>query len=379
MANDRKEWLNALLTIVSPVLDALEKGELKKTMPLSFHEERAEFAPLEAFGRSMTGLAPWLEADSRGLDEEERALQKEYREKALRCIEMATNPSSPDFMVFDRGGQPLVDAAFLAHGIVRAQSALGAALPSETRRHLADALRSSRKIPACNSNWIFFSAMVEAGLYVLGEPYDIMRVLYALRAFQGWYKGDGVYGDGDSFHFDYYNSFVIQPMYVDLVKLFAGENEEIGGMKETVIRRASRYASILERMIGPEGTYPVVGRSICYRFGVFHMLSQAALQKELEEGVSPASVRCGLSAVIRRVMSAKDMFDEKGWLLPGVFGHQPELAETYINIGSLYLCSSVFLPLGLAPSDEFWSGADEDWSGKKVWSGGHIGIDHAED
>ena len=156
MANDRKEWLNALLTIVNPVLNALEKGELKKTMPLSFHNERAEFAPLEAFGRSMTGLAPWLEADSEGLDEEERDLQKEYREKALRCIEMAANPSSPDFMVFDRGGQPLMDAAFLAHGIVRAQSALGAALPFETRRHLADALRSSRKIAACNSNWIFF-------------------------------------------------------------------------------------------------------------------------------------------------------------------------------------------------------------------------------
>lgn len=379
MANDRKEWLNALLTIVNPVLNALEKGELKKTMPLSFHNERAEFAPLEAFGRSMTGLAPWLEADSEGLDEEERALQKEYREKALRCIEMAANPSSPDFMVFDRGGQPLVDAAFLAHGIVRAQSALGAALPFETRRHLADALRSSRKIAACNSNWIFFSAMVEAGLYVLGEPYDIMRVLYALRAFQGWYKGDGVYGDGDSFHFDYYNSFVIQPMYVDLVKLFAGENEEIAGMKESVIRRAARYASILERMIGPEGSYPVVGRSICYRFGAFQMLSQAALQHELEEGVSPASVRCGLTAVIRRVMSAPDMFDEKGWLLPGVYGHQPELAEGYINIGSLYLCSAVFLPLGLSGKDEFWSGAEEEWSGKKVWSGGHISIDHAED
>lgn len=67
MANDRKEWLNALLTIVNPVLNALEKGELKKTMPLSFHNERAEFAPLEAFGRSMTGFAPsdefWSGAD----------------------------------------------------------------------------------------------------------------------------------------------------------------------------------------------------------------------------------------------------------------------------------------------------------------------------
>ncbi len=379
MTNVRKEWLDALLRIVSPVLDSLERGQLKKDLPLSFHEERADFAPLEAFGRGMLGLAPWLEAESEDLEAQERALQEKYRAKAVKCIAMATDPDSPDFMVFDRGGQPLVDTAFLAHAIVRAPKALAGSLSPEVRHNLAEAFRSSRQITPGSSNWLFFSAMVEAGLYILGEPYDLVRVLYALRTFQGWYKGDGVYGDGAMLHCDYYNSFVIQPMYVDLVKLFADKSPEIEAMGGTVIARAARYASVLERMIGPEGSYPVVGRSICYRFGAFQMLSQAALQHELEEGVSPASVRCGLTAVIRRVMSAPDMFDEKGWLLPGVYGHQPELAEGYINIGSLYLCSAVFLPLGLSGKDEFWSGAEEEWSGKKVWSGGHISIDRAED
>ena len=379
MTNVRKEWLDALLRIVSPVLDSLERGQLKKDLPLSFHEERADFAPLEAFGRGMLGLAPWLEAESEDLEAQERALQEKYRAKAVKCIAMATDPDSPDFMVFDRGGQPLVDTAFLAHAIVRAPKALAGSLSPEVRHNLAEAFRSSRQITPGSSNWLFFSAMVEAGLYILGEPYDLVRVLYALRTFQGWYKGDGVYGDGAMLHCDYYNSFVIQPMYVDLVKLFADKSPEIEAMGGTVIARAARYASVLERMIGPEGSYPVVGRSICYRFGAFQMLSQAALQHELEEGVSPASDRCGLTAVIRRVMSAPDMFDEKGWLLPGVYGHQPELAEGYINIGSLYLCSAVFLPLGLSPRDEFWSGAEEEWSGKKVWSGGHISIDRAED
>lgn len=379
MTNVRKEWLDALLRIVSPVLDSLERGQLKKDLPLSFHEERADFAPLEAFGRGMLGLAPWLEAESEDLEAQERALQEKYRAKAVKCIAMATDPDSPDFMVFDRGGQPLVDTAFLAHAIVRAPKALAGSLSPEVRHNLAEAFRSSRQITPGSSNWLFFSAMVEAGLYILGEPYDLVRVLYALRTFQGWYKGDGVYGDGAMLHCDYYNSFVIQPMYVDLVKLFADKSPEIEAMGGTVIARAARYASVLERMIGPEGYYPVVGRSICYRFGAFQMLSQAALQHELEEGVSPASVRCGLTAVIRRVMSAPDMFDEKGWLLPGVYGYQPELAEGYINIGSLYLCSAVFLPLGLSGKDEFWSGAEEEWSGKKVWSGGHISIDHAED
>lgn len=377
MTEVRREWLDDLLRIVGPVLDSLEKGELKKKMPLSFHQERADFAPLEAFGRGMLGLAPWLEADSGSLEAEERDLQKKYREKALRCIDMASNPDSPDFMVFDRGGQPLVDTAFLAHALVRAPKALAGALSPEVRHNLAEAFRSSRNISAGNNNWLFFSAMVEAGLYVLGENYDMMRILYALRVFGGWYKGDGVYGDGAAFHFDYYNSFVIQPMYVDLVKLFADRHGDVFAMRAEVVARASRYASILERMIGPEGSYPVVGRSICYRFGAFQMLSQAALQHELEEELSPAAVRCGLTAVIRRVMGAPGMFDDNGWLLPGVYGHQPELAEGYINIGSLYLCSAVFLPLGLSPEDDFWSGADEEWSGKKVWSGGHIKIDHA--
>ncbi len=372
----RKEWLSVLTQIVGPVLDALANGKLKETMPLSFHGQRAEFAPLEAFGRSMLGLAPWLEADI-GEDSEEYGEQKAYREKALRCIAMATDPQSPDFMNFCKGGQPLVDTAFLAHALVRAPHKIVDALDEKVRHNLADALRSSRQIVPCNSNWIFFTAMVEAGLHVLGEPCDMTRVLYALRTFQGWYKGDGVYGDGEEFHWDYYNSFVIQPMYVDLVDMFAGENEEIAAMRPDVLARAARYASQLERMIAPEGTYPVIGRSICYRFGVFHLLAQMALQHRLEPSLSPAAVRCGLSAVIRRIMSAPDMFDDKGWLLPGVYGQQPELAETYINIGSLYLCSAVFLPLGLLPSDPFWSMEDEEWSGRKVWSGGHIQIDHA--
>lgn len=377
MENCRTSWLSAMLKIVSPVLDALEKGELKTSLPLGFHPDRADFAPLEAFGRSLLGLAPWLELE--GLEGEESRLQSRYREKVLHCLAMASDPASPDFMNFCQGGQPLVDAAFLAHALVRAPKSLAGSPPEKARRDLVSALISSRQITACNTNWLFFTAMVEAGLYTLGEKPDMTRVIYALRAFQGWYKGDGIYGDGEAFHWDYYNSFVIQPMYVDLVNLFAGENEEIAAMKPQILARAARYASVLERMIAPDGSYPVVGRSVCYRFGAFQLLAQAAFEHFLEPGLSPAAVRCGLSAVIERVMSAPDMFDENGWLLPGVYGHQPELAEGYISTGSLYLCSGVFLPLGLAPSDAFWAGPDEDWTGKKLWSGGHVPIDHAID
>lgn len=378
MGNVRSKWLDAMLRIVSPVFNALEKEELHKRMPLDFHEDRAGFAPLEAFGRSILGLAPWLEVE--GLDEEERRLQAVWREKVLLCLDKATDPKSADFMNFATFSQPLVDTAFLCHALVRAPRQLAGSLPGRVRKNLVAALKSSREIVPGKNNWLFFSAMIEAGLYVLGEKdYDKMRIAYAVRAFEGWYKGDGVYGDGEMFHWDYYNSFVIQPMYVDLLDLFGDSEEEYRLLKDKVITRASRYASVLERMIAPDGTYPVIGRSICYRFGAFQMLAQAALQHRLESFVTPSQVRCALTAVLEKCMEQENMFDPDGWLRPGVYGYQPELAENYINVGSLYLCCAVFLPLGLSPSDSFWSEKDADWSSRKVWQGGHISIDHAID
>ena len=48
----------------------------------------------------------------------------------------------------------------------------------------------------------YFSAIVEAALSFMGVWWDPMRVDYAIRSVDTWYKGDGVYGDGPSFHWD---------------------------------------------------------------------------------------------------------------------------------------------------------------------------------
>ena len=372
----RKHWIEAMTKIARPVLEALSQEKLKETLPQDLNPQRFTFAPLEAFGRTMCGIAPWLEAE--GLSKEEKELQDEFRKLALIGLDKATDPKSKDFMVFDRDGQPLVDAAFLSHALIRAPKQLIDALDERVKENLIAALRSSRKIIPGPNNWIFFAAMVETALYRLGvEDYDKLRIVYATRTFVDWYKGDGLYGDGAAFHWDYYNSFVIQPMYVDIVKTFAPIMDEIAVLEPTVQKRATRYASILERLIGQDGTYPIIGRSICYRFGAFQLLSQASLEHFLEKDVKPQQVRCALTAVITRIMSSDTMFDENGWLRPGVFGYQPDLAEMYINRGSLYLCCSVFLALGLNDQDPFWSEEDADWTAKKIWNGENMMLDHA--
>lgn len=375
----RAYWLQTMLKIADPVLKNLAAGTLKQNMPTVFHPDRAEYMHLEALGRMVCGIAPWLELD--GLTGEEAEIQAEYRELTRKAIANAVNPESPDFMNFTEGyGQALVDAAFLAHGIVRAPKQLFHALDEQTKRNLVGALRATRKFTPFVMNWLFFSAMVEAALRVMGESdYDLTRVDYAVNMFESWYLGDGVYGDGPKFRWDYYNSFVIQPMYVDVLRTFADVGRGYDELLKQVEHRAGRYAAELEKNINADGSYPVIGRSITYRFGAFQLLSQAALEDFLPNELPPEQVRTALTACIRKVTEHPAMFDAQGWLQPGVYGCQPDLAEGYICVGSLYLCLTVFLPLGLAPTVDFWSKPEIPWTAKRIWSGENVMLDHAVD
>jgi hypothetical protein len=278
---------------------------------------------------------------------------------------------------FTRDRQPLVDAAFLAQGILRAPRALRDGLDETTKRHLVAALESTRIIAPGFNNWLLFSATVEACLKSLGAAWDRVRVDYALRQHDEWYKGDGAYGDGPDFHWDYYNSFVIHPMLVDVLDACKDESPAWKDLAAREERRARRYAAVQERLIAPDGSFPPIGRSIAYRFGAFHLLAQSALRRALPDDVSPAQVRGALTAVIRRSIEAPGTFDANGWLRIGFCGHQPGVGETYISTGSLYLCAVGLLPLGLAASDEFWSAPSQPWTSAQAWSGQPFPIDHA--
>ncbi|MEC9490154.1 MAG: DUF2264 domain-containing protein [Halanaerobiales bacterium] len=377
---DRKFWLETMFKIIDPVLENLSQQKLKVKMPVEGEDGRVKFSYLEAFGRTLSGIAPWLELNAKEVDldqEEKRSLEK-YAELARKSIKNAVDPESEDYMVFsDQIRQPLVDTAFLAQAVIRAPEELWQKLDSQTKENLANALKSSRQIKPYYCNWLLFSGMVEAALALMEEDYDLVRIDYAMRKHMDWYLGDGVYGDGPEFHFDYYNSFVIQPMMLDIIRVIKDKDPEIAEMKAEVLTRARRYGEILEKMIAADGSYPPLGRSITYRFGVFQLLSQLALIEELPASLSPAQVRTALTAVIKKVMSADEVFDQNGWLNIGLYGNQPDLGEHYINTGSLYLASEVFLALGLADSSDFWSAPAESWSAKKIWSGENLAADHA--
>jgi hypothetical protein len=376
---DREYWIRILTSVATPVLGNLARGTLKRNMPVESGtgsaQERRKYSHLEAIGRLLAGIAPWLEAS---LDPgPERDLQQRFATLARQSIHSATDPASPDYLNFSDGGQPLVDCGFLSQALLRAPNQLWKGLDTATQHNLAAALKASRVIPPAYSNWLLFAAMVETAQAMMGETWDAMRIDFAVRKHSEWYVGDGTYGDGPQFHWDYYNSFVIQPMLLDTLRNIAPHSNRWNTFLPDAIAHARRYAAIQERLIGPDGAFPAIGRSITYRCGALQVLAQMALRGELPAPLTPGRVRAALTAAMHRLMDATGTFDSQGWLQIGFCGHQPSLGESYISTGSLYLCSAVLLPLGLPPSHPFWSGAPEDWTSRRILAGQDMPADHA--
>src|SRR6185312_15880082 len=61
--NDREYWLSVVRRLTEPVLGRLAEGTLKASMPVeqAAGADRRSVTHLEALGRLLAGIAPWLE------------------------------------------------------------------------------------------------------------------------------------------------------------------------------------------------------------------------------------------------------------------------------------------------------------------------------
>lgn len=372
---DREYWVEKAYQMAKPVLENLARGTLRQNMPVEQFEgsKRDEYAHLEAVGRLLCGLAPWFEVSEDSIPKQEAGLRNELLKYAHRGLRNAVDPDSPDYLNFRGWGQPLVDAAFLAQAFLRSPEQLWGGLDEQTRQRMITEMKATRNTLPSYNNWLLFSATVEAFLREFDGSCDLMRTDYAFRQLEEWYVGDGQYSDGPTYHNDYYNSFVIQPMLVDAGRVMnryhKGNALYSDQRYERLLRRAGRYAAVQERSISPEGTFPVVGRSILYRTGCLQGLAQASQLKLLSRNVSEGQVRAALTLVMRRMLDVPGTYDAAGWLTMGFCGHQMEAGEYYLCTGSMYLASTIFLPLGLSASDSFWTAPAEPWTTQKAWGG----------
>ncbi|MBV4359914.1 DUF2264 domain-containing protein [Pinibacter aurantiacus] len=368
---DREYWSNLLYKMASPVILNLANNTLRKNMPVEVPPgAKPDFykkvTHLEAVGRTMAGVAPWLALPDD--DTREGKMRKELRLALLKGIVNAVDPASPDYLNFRTESQPIVDAAYMAQAFLRAPKALWEPLDSLTKKRVAEEFKALRTRTGAYNNWLLFAGINEVFLMTIGEQADPVRIQYAQNKIKEWYVGDGWYSDGPGFSMDYYNSYVIHPMLVDFFKVLSARNRVKTEEYDLALKRMIRYSEFSERFISPEGTYPAFGRSSTYRTAAFQALGQVALMEKLPEYIQPAQVRCGITAVMHRMYDQCNNFDSNGWLVLGFCGSQPMIADSYTSTGSLYMATLGFLPLGLPADNKFWTDPAADWTSKKAWS-----------
>ena len=93
--DDRTYNLDLLIRICHPVISQLSEGKLKATMPTEvaphYGKPVEKVTYLEAFGRALAGLAPWLElAPDNTVEGSKRAKMAEMTRKAVAA---AVNPA----------------------------------------------------------------------------------------------------------------------------------------------------------------------------------------------------------------------------------------------------------------------------------------------
>ena len=369
--------------MTEPVLANMAAGTLKKNFALevspTWDGRDKGVAYLECFGRLIAGVAPWLALADDGTPE--GRTRKRLHQLALQSYTNSVDPANPDYLLWKGPGQTLVDSAYFTNALIRAPKALWEPLDARTKQRIIAEIKSLRRIEPPYINWMLFAAMNEAWLMSIGEEFDPLRMNVAIRKINEWYVGDGWIKDGDAFHFDYYNAFVMHPMLVEILDVldqkkgafWNGKPEEL---RAQAVKRTQRYSEHLERFISTDGSFPPIGRSLTYRTAAFQPLALLALRKQLPASLPEGQIRAALQAVHKAVWTAPTNFTKDGYLTIGFVGHQPELGDWYSNNGSMYIASASLLPLGLPESDSYWTSAPQDWTQKKAFSGARFPKDY---
>ena len=355
----------------------MSKGLLIKNMMVEYSVNfniNKKVLYLECFGRLMDGISPWLSLPDDNT--KEGKIRNNLRELAILSYKNAVDQNSPDYLLWysEQTRQPLVDAAFLAESFLRAPN-LWYQLDEVTKQRYKECFSKVRDIKPYENNWLLFSGIIECFFILMGEKPDEERMYSIINKINNWYVGDGWYSDGKRFAMNYYNSFVIHPMLIQMLEIMEKNNIKAPIRSEEAIKRMQKYNLFLERLISPEGSIPAFGRSIVYRLATFQTLTLSIWKYGLPQPLTNGGVRSALTKVMNNMFKINKNFNIKGFLTLGFAGHQPNVANGYSNNGSTYLVSVLFLVLGLPPNHHFWTDSPKPWTSQNVWSGKPFPLD----
>lgn len=388
----REKWLNILLKSVTPVIDGFVNKNIKSTFPIHFsthlskddpRKNHKEIVFIELFSRTLLTTS--------FLFQNQEFINKYHLNDLFEKMKNMIVIGFSGYLEFNHPSidhQIMVEMANIAYAFIKTPFLWNSLHKTLQNQILHIMYYSITQFKPHINNWLLFEAIIEIFLYKNQKIKVLNKTLFNLRIIESYYIGDGWYKDGSHFHMDFYNSYVILPFLITIYKelyIFNYQNQGslYANLYNKSILKIQRQSEFLERLIGPNGSFPIFGRSAVYRTAIFHALVACVCVNALPHTLSYGQVRNGLNAVIENIFNNEKIkiVDENGFLTFGFSGYQPEMADEYSNSGSIYFTLLIFMPLGLDENHIFWKSGtgsmEDEWSQKKLYSGKSINRDKA--
>ena len=361
--NDRTIWVKHLLELTKPLIYMSKLDFNSFKIKKYYNVNNLNIGYLECFSRIFSGISTWIISDDYNHDNYENEQKRIILSVILDCFDKLI-PFFDEKMDLFSMEQSIVECAFICYGFILTKNKIWILLKEDTQNNLIRILKKVRllieKWHFCN-NWYLFHGIIETFFKTINIDYDEKFISTMIDSVNGWYCGDGFYCDGEkNFKMDYYNSYVIQPFFIEILKIFNSS------LLDIAIQRCIRYSEFLERIIGSDGTFPPLGRSITYRFAVFHLLSYCIYNNHISIDHNYGQLRNALTKVLINILN-KDVYDNDGFLNMGFTCEQKTLQDDYSNTGSCYLTAISFLPLGLDVNHSFWSNLSGPFTQESCW------------
>jgi hypothetical protein len=306
---------------------------------------------LEGFARMSVAWGAWLGLASNGTTVPGPDGPIDIERLMVRGLLDGTDPSRPWSWgrMTDRD-QRIVEAAELSTGLWLGRARLGRSLGPAGIGQVLDWLDQVHGLETYDDNWVLFPALVATVARGFGRTVPDALIDAGIDTMLDRYRGDGWYSDGPGEAFDAYCGWAV---HWDLLLWSQIDGERRPRIRRLVAQRARTYLRSIVPQFAADGSRPLFGRSLGYRFAAAAPFALAELLGL--DAVDPGLARRIASGTIARHLELGAIDPATDWLRRGVGAERPEVCERYVSAGAAAWAAHVFVALGLPPDAPFWT------------------------
>jgi hypothetical protein len=351
---DRADWADCFAGL-SAAFDRAARAGGSPARALLPGAPAADPVPsIEGFARMSVAWGAWLGEASNPPIVQTDSGPVDILDLTARGLLDATDPSGPWWWgdIGDRD-QRIVEAAEIATGLWLGRGRLVDALGADGVGRVLDWLARVDGKDVYDDNWVLFPAMTAAVRRWFGRSVPDAAIDRGVDAMLDRYRGDGWYADGGGHAFDQYTGWAVHWHLLLWSRIDGDRRPRTRAMIE---RRFRTYLGGIAPMFAADGSRPLFGRSLGYRFAAAAPFALAAWLGL--DAVPHGLARRIMGGTVRRHLADGALDPATGWFRRGVAGERRDALERYVSAGASAWAAHAFLALGLPPDAPFWQATE---------------------